>query len=101
MASSIYPSNSLYYSTKQTSWYLDLWSPREIPQLSTDAPLVLNQNYQFKPDLLAYDLYGDTRLWWVFMMRNPDILNDPIYDMVPGITLMITAPGDLQNILNS
>lgn len=94
-----YSSYSPFYLTKQNSWALSTWTPRNIPAMSSDAPMILSQIYQYKPDLLAYDLYGDSRLWWVWIVRNPDVINDPIYDMVPGTVLMIPEPTALKAIL--
>ena len=95
-----YNNTSPYYLTAQSSWSLDLWKPRQIPPMDTDAPFVVTQIYNTKPDLLAYDLYGDTRLWWVFAVRNPDLIVDPIYDLVTGLKIMVTDPETLRNILN-
>jgi prophage DNA circulation protein len=39
--------------------------------------------------LLAYDLYGDSALWWVFAMRNPNTIQDPVFDFLPGTTIFI------------
>ena len=45
--------------------------------------------YKHRPDLLSFDLYGDTSLWWVFSIRNPNVLQDPVFDFVPGATIYI------------
>ena len=100
MTTTQYNSTSPYFLTPQTSWSLDLWAPRDIPQMDTDAPFVITQLYNTKPDLLAYDLYGDSRLWWVFAIRNPDLIKDPIYDFVTGLQIMVTDPSTLKNLLS-
>ena len=41
------------------------------------------------PESLAYDLYGTPRLWWVLAQRNPDQIEDPIYDFRPGVTIQL------------
>jgi len=38
---------------------------------------------------LAFDIYQNEQLWWVFAMRNKDIIRDPIYDMLPGVKIFI------------
>jgi hypothetical protein len=38
---------------------------------------------------LAYHLYDNVELWWVFAARNPEIILDPVYDMEPGIQLYL------------
>jgi hypothetical protein len=45
--------------------------------------------YKHRPDLLAFDLYGDAGLWWVFTQRNLDVIQDPIFDFVPGTQIHI------------
>jgi hypothetical protein len=38
---------------------------------------------------LAFDLYGDANLWWVFAARNPNVIRDPIFDFLPGVRIYI------------
>ena len=38
---------------------------------------------------MAYDLYDDQNLWWVFAPRNMDIIQDPIYDIEAGLKIYI------------
>jgi hypothetical protein len=52
-----------------------------------------------RPDLLAYDIYGDSQLWWVFAVRNKDVLKDPIYDFVPGQTIYLPQLADIKTAL--
>jgi len=94
-----YNNTSPYYLTSQTSWSLDLWTPRDIQPMDTDSPFIITQLYNTKPDLLAYDLYGSTRLWWVFAVRNPDLIKDPIYDFVTGLEIMLPQPDTLKSLL--
>ena len=64
-----------------------------------DISYTIDRIYAYRPDLLAYDLYGSSRLWWVFAQRNPNELEDPIYDFAPGITIQIPKLSNLQNDL--
>ena len=99
MTTTPYNNTSPYYNTPQTSWSLDLWTPRDIPSMDTDAPFVITQLYNNKPDLLAYDLYGSSRLWWVFAIKNPDLIKDPIYDFVTGLQIIVPDPSTLKSLL--
>lgn len=88
-----YDSRSPYKNTNQITKYvdyLDFWSPVGIPPNSNDLMIQLDSKYANRPDLLSYDLYGTPQLWWVFTMRNPNIIKDPIYDFKTGI--IIYAP---------
>ena len=96
-----YSSLSPYLNTNQTSWYLDIIDFRKIDKFSTDVELTLGPEYVNRPDLLAYDLYGTSKLWWVFSVRNPDAIKDPIYDMVEGKTIFVTEKTTLFGILNA
>jgi hypothetical protein len=39
--------------------------------------------------MLAYDLYGDAGLWWVFAVRNPNVITDPVFGFTAGTTIYI------------
>ena len=84
-----YSNTSPYFSTSQTENYLDLYTPRPITIDADDQSYTIERTYAYRPDLLAYDLYGTPRLWWVFAQRNPDQLEDPIYDFKPGVTVQL------------
>lgn len=85
----LYDSRSPYKNTPVTNGYLDLLVPRPIDSEEDDIEFVVPVQYQYKPWLLAHDLYGDRRLWWVFAARNPDKLEDPISDMALGTVLRL------------
>ena len=87
-----YRADSLYRNTKVVSnQYLDTLDLASIDIDNTSTKTVTIQpKHEEKPDLLAYDLYGNAKLWWVFAEYNPDILVDPIIDFVGG--MKITVP---------
>jgi len=69
--------------------FLDVLSIRPVPAEADDVLYTVQTQYTFRPDLLAYDLYGSEKLWWVFAQRNMDVLKDPVYDMVPGVKIFL------------
>ncbi len=79
-----YSKFSPYYKTDQENGYLDVISFRDIPAESDDILFEIPNSYEYRPDLLAHDLYGDVGLWWVFSIRNKNIIKDPVYDMEAG-----------------
>jgi len=89
MANITYSKASPYFNTDQKSNYLDVMSIRDIPALKDDVLFTLTSQYKHRPDLLAFDIYQNEQLWWVFAMRNKDVIRDPIYDMIPGIKIFI------------
>lgn len=97
--SSIYSKLSPYYSTEINGSYLDIVNFRNIPNQSDDVYYTITSQYEFRPDLLAYDLYGDSNLWWVFSVRNKDLIKDPIYDMYAGQSIYLPKLSTLKNSL--
>ena len=84
-----YKPTSSYHSTVDNGFYLETMTNRPIPALPDDVLYEVLSQYQYRPDLLAYDLYEDVRLWWVFAARNKDIIKDPIYDLYAGQKIRI------------
>ena len=90
-----YSSSSPYYETPSFGKFLDVMTPRPITKLASDKTLVIAPTYNLRPDLLAFDLYRNAKLWWVFAMRNPNTLKDPLMDFVTGVTIFIPAKATL------
>lgn len=84
-----YSASSPWYNTKQNDLYLEIWRPRPIPADSDDYTYEISSKYNYRPDLLAFDLYGSPKLWWVFAQRNADVLFDPIYDFKAGTIIKL------------
>jgi hypothetical protein len=80
---------SPYYQTGTYSQFLDVMVNRSIPALVTDISFKITKSYEYRPDMLAYDLYKDASLWWVFAQRNPNVIKDPVFDFKPGVTIKI------------
>jgi hypothetical protein len=80
---------SQYLLTPVKNWYLDLWVPRSVPKSEFDKIAIIPPEYDQRPDLMSYKEYGTAKLWWVFAVRNPDLLNDPIQDFVSGLEIYI------------
>jgi hypothetical protein len=79
--------------------YLDVLNIRPIPATADDALYTVEVQYTHRPDLLAYDLYGSSKLWWVFSQRNMDVLKDPIYDLVAGVKIYLPQGPKLRTAL--
>lgn len=94
-----YNKSSPWYNTPQNSSYLELLVPRAVPSEVDDPVYVIKTVHQHRPDLLAYDLYGDPKLWWVFMQRNMEVIKDPIYDFVAGLTIQLPKKINLSQYL--
>jgi len=97
----IYKKTSPWYITKQNTLYLELLTLRTIPTSDDDFKYVIENQYRHRPDLLAFDLYQDAKLWWVFAQRNRSILKDPIYDFSPGTTIFCPAKANINAALST
>jgi hypothetical protein len=84
-----YGKTSVYYGTGLYGNFLDVREPRNITKRADDVYYTIDKVYQNRPDLLAYDLYKDSTLWWVFAARNPNVLRDPLFDFVAGVSIYI------------
>jgi hypothetical protein len=84
-----YSKTSPYTNTETFGFFLDVANIPEIPFDPSDVTYEIDAVYKHRPDLLSFDLYGDTSLWWVFSIRNPNVLQDPVFDFVPGATIYI------------
>jgi hypothetical protein len=85
----MYSKTSPYFATDSNGAYLDVLTLRDIPAEADDILFEVPQQYTHRPDLLAFDLYDDQNLWWVFAVRNKSVLKDPIYDMLAGQKIYI------------
>ena len=94
-----YRKTSPWALTKQNKLYLELMAVRPVPAEKDDFKYVLENQYRHRPDLLAYDLYGDPKLWWVFAQRNMNVIRDPIFDFKVGTTIFIPKKSNLFKML--
>ena len=96
---SSYSSTSPYYTTGFTQFYLSPMVDRPIPREPDDLEFVITETYRYRPDMLAYDLYQDPGLWWVFYQRNPNTLTAPPLDFAVGTRIFLPKMPTLRNTL--
>jgi hypothetical protein len=78
--------------------FLDLNALPKMPKSLYDEEYTLSSADHKRPDLLAYKIYNNTRLWWVFALRNPDVLVDPINDFVEGTVIQLPSGDTVKRI---
>lgn len=93
--------SSPYAKTPLTNGYLGLLNLIDLPAEIDDVSFTITSRYLYRPDLLAYDLYGDTQLWWVFAVRNKEVIKDSIYDFVTGQTIFLPKTSTIKKALGS
>lgn len=94
-----YNKSSPYANTPIVNSYLDVINFKDIPSQKDDYLFEITKTYEKRPDLLAYDLYQDSNLWWVFAVRNKSIIKDPVYDFVTGTKIFLPKLSTLKNVL--
>lgn len=99
MATATYSKSSPYYGTTTWGPFLDVWMGKVIPADITDAIYQIDPVYNRRPDLLAHDMYQNSNLWWVFAVRNPDVLVDPVFDFVAPNVIYVPTYVTVKNAL--
>lgn len=98
-----YDSSSPYYTTSFSAngQYLGLWNFRAIPASKNDLVITISSAYHLRPDLLAHDMFGDARLWWIFAIRNPNTLaSDPLGNFTQGTQIIVPDAAALKSALS-
>ena len=97
----VYSQSSPWHNTpeNESGEHMDLLRIRTVPASADDALYEVEPQYNHRPDLLAYDLYGSPKLWWVFAQRNMDTIKDPVFDMQAGVQIFVPKGPSLRNLL--
>jgi len=95
-----YSSSSPWKNTKFINGqHLGVLAIRPIPAEADDVLYEIEPQYTHRPDLLAYDLYGTPKLWWVFAQRNMDVVKDPVFDIEAGTEIFLPKGPKLKEML--
>lgn len=98
-----YKRTSPYFRTIQINFlieYLEFYKNRPVPADLSDELIAIDPKFNKRPDLLSNDLYGTPDLWWIFAVRNPNLIIDPIYDLTSGLEIFVpTRKRMFSNIL--
>jgi hypothetical protein len=99
MSTAKYSRYSPYFSTRVSQGYLGLLNYRKIPAKDTDTYYEIDSFYNFRPDLLSNDLYKTSQLWWVFAVRNPNTIRDPVFDFKTGNRIYLPSLSTIEEAL--
>ncbi len=84
--------SSQYFDTPLVdNSYLDIARIRPLLPDVTDQDYTVPPKFANRPDLLAFELYDNPNLWWVFQLLNMDKLVDPQNDLVEGLVIRIAT----------
>jgi len=79
--------------------YLNVLQIRPVPKSDDDVLYEVQPQFTHRPDLLAFSVYGSSKLWWVFAQRNMDVLKDPVFDLEAGVKIYLPRASTLQKFL--
>ena len=94
-----YDATSPYFTTEYSQFFLDVMQNRPIPKENDDLLFKINLTYQYRPDMLAYDMYDNAGLWWVFYQRNPNTLTAPPLDFKADTMIYLPKMSVLREVL--
>jgi len=90
---------SPWRNTEISNNILGFLNIRPVPAEPDDFLYTIEPQYTYRPDLLAYDLYKNSKLWWVLTQRNLDVIQDPVFDFVAGKKIYIPKGDSLFRVL--
>jgi hypothetical protein len=90
-----YQNISIIKNSQGTSYYRDNKYP-EIPLSVNDIYIMASEGDRF--DTLANQYYGDSSLWWIIPVANPDLFQDSLY--IP-LETQIRIPSNPSNVIAS
>lgn len=73
--------------------FFDVWRPPRIKETVPPSIIRVTARYKNRPDLVAYDVYGDVTLYWVIAIRNN--IQFPMRDLAIGQVLFVPALEDV------
>jgi alpha-L-fucosidase len=94
-----YNKTSPWFDTTVSNGYLGKFNIRPVSAEPDDIRYTIDPQYNYRPDLLSFDLYGTPKLWWVFTQRNMNVIRDPIFDFKVGTTIFIPKKSKLFKLL--
>ena len=94
-----YKQSSVYATTPMMSRYLNIFNPPDVSEQGDERTVTLQQRHNFRPDILSNELYGSSRLWWVFTFFNRDILRDPVWDFKAGISIKVPSQDNVSKYI--
>ena len=94
-----YSNKTPWFKTKIQNGHLGYFNIRPVSAEPDDYLYTIEPQYNYRPDLLAHDIYGSSKFWWVFTQRNMDVLRDPIFDFKVGTQIYIPKKSSLFLVL--
>lgn len=90
-----YQNTRIVKNSQNVSYYKTVQYP-EVPLSVNDIYIISADGDRF--DLLAAQYYGDSSLWWVISIANPNAFQNSLY--LP-LEIQIRIPSDISSIISS
>lgn len=84
-----YKRTSHLRKTPIVNGYAEIYVPPVVPDFTRSNEFLITQKYVRRPDLLAYDLYGESDFWWVFPLYNKNTIVNPINDFTLNKKILV------------
>ena len=78
--------------------FLDVTTLPTVPKSISDEKYIIEPKYHNRLELLAFDVYGSTRLWWIIALRNIDSIEDPTRDATAGLEIYLPSRDTAQQL---
>lgn len=89
---------AFYSNTPVRDFYLDLWEDPGFAFSLSDEKMEIPTAFHKRPDLMANKMYGSSKFWWIFALRNKDVLIDPYEDFTAGTEIFVPSKNAIANI---
>lgn len=70
--------------------FLGWWERRDLGTDPNDVEFTITAAYSTKPDLIAYDFYGNTNYSWIVLQYNNIV--DPNTELTAGSVIRLPSP---------
>jgi len=81
--------NGIIATNRSNKDFLVLRKAIKLEEDSTDTFIIVTQEMEKRPDLVSYNAYGVSELWWVIYEINQ--IRDPLFDLKSGQILRIPS----------
>ena len=78
---------------------LDVITFRNLYHDPYDIEYTIPAEFDERPDLCSYEMYGTAKYWWIFAARNPNNIVDPIRDFSAGTKIRIPNIDNISNMV--
>jgi len=87
-----------YSKTDKDRKELSIANMHTIEPSPDDEEYTVSTTYHQRPDKLANKIYGSPKYFFIFALRNMNIMEDPVFDLREGMKIMVPHPKVIQRL---